>query len=64
MTARTRQNLNTVMPNVALAYAKYRRFAACARTDFEGSDQVRELATFEKTLESMEAEPVRQEMAV
>jgi rubrerythrin len=31
MTARTKKNLNTAMLNEALAYAKYTRFAACAR---------------------------------
>ena len=31
MTARTKQNLNTAMLYEALAYAKCRRFAACAR---------------------------------
>ena len=57
MTTRTRQNLNTAMLNEALAYAKYIRFAACARMN-ENPELVR---LFQKTADADRMDHFRRE---
>lgn len=57
MAPRTKQNLNTAMLNEALAYAKYSRFAACARIN-----ESPELATlFQRTADVDRIEHFRRE---